>query len=91
MSASKMTNTEIMKDIITEMARYVKDSGFSVDWNRSMGWVAIHDDEENDDTFFLEEGDAEEFVAEANQKAEEADVDLETGMLAQAKQYIDSL
>ena len=83
--------TPTMNEIITEMARYVKDSGFSVDWNRTMGWVAIHDNEENDDTFFLEEGDAEEFVAEANQKADEADVDLETGMLAQAKQYIDCL
>lgn len=83
--------TPSMNEIITEMARYVRDSGFSVDWNNSMGWVAIHDDEENDDTFFLENEDADSFIAQANDKADEADVDLETGMLAQAKQYIDCL
>lgn len=84
-------NTPTMNEIITEMARYVKDSGFSVDWNNSMGWVAIHNNEENEDVFFLEDEDAEQFIIEANQKADQADVDLESGMLAQAKQYVDCL
>lgn len=84
--------TPSMNEIITEMARYVRDSGFSVDWNNKvMTWVAIHDDEEGDDTFYLEDAEADEFIAEANEKAEEAGVDLETGMLAQAKQYIDCI
>jgi len=80
-----------MNEIITEMARYVRDSGFSVDWNNSMGWVAIHNNEENEDVFFLEDEDAEQFIVEANERADQADVDLESGMLAQAKQYVDCL
>ena len=84
-------NTPTMNEIITEMARYVRDSGFSVDWNNSMGWVAIHNNEENEDVFFLEDEDAEQFIVEANERADQADVDLESGMLAQAKQYVDCL
>jgi len=91
MSASKMTNTEVMNEIVTEMARYVRDSGFSVEWNESEPWVAIHDEEENDDTFFLQYEDAEEFIREAWEKSDEGRTDVDTGMLAQAKQYIDCL
>lgn len=80
-----------MNEIITEMARYVRDSNFSVDWNTSMPWVAIHDNDEGDDVFFLENEDADYFIRAANDTADEADVDLETGMLAQAKQYVESL
>ena len=83
--------TPTMNEIISEMARYVRDSGFSVDWNTSEPWVAIHDEEENDDTFFLEYEDAQEFIQQAGKMAAEAYTDLETGMLAQAKQYVDCI
>jgi len=83
--------TPTMNEIITEMARYVRDSNFSVDWNTSMPWVAIHDNDEDDDVFFLENEDADYFIGVANDNADEADVDLETGMLAQAKQYVDCI
>jgi len=83
--------TPTMKEIITEMSNYVRNSGFSVEWNESEPWVAIHDEEENDDTFFLEYEEAEQFIKEGHQKAEEADVHEVVGMLAQAKQYIDCI
>jgi len=77
--------------IVTEMADYVTRSGFSVDYNPSMGWLAIHDDEENDDTFFLEDEEAEQFTTEAQRMAFEADLDIEVALLAQAKQYVDCI
>lgn len=83
--------TPTMTEIVTEMARYVKHSGFSVDWNTSMPWVAIQCDETDSDGFFLEDADAEEFIGIATKNAAEADVSLATGMLAQAKQYVDCL
>jgi hypothetical protein len=78
-------------EIVTEMASYVKRSGFSVEYNSSMGWVAIHNKEVEEDTFFLQDADAEQFADEAQRMAVTADVDIDVALLAQAKQYVDCI
>jgi hypothetical protein len=82
-----------LNEIVTEMARYVQDSGFVVETAEafSSNWVAIHRVSTEEDVFFLEFGDAEQFLLEAEAKAQEAGVDFETGLLAQAKSYIDCI
>lgn len=82
--------TPTLNKIVTEMARYVTASGFDVDWNTSMPWVAILDEQGNV-AVYLQNDDAEHFIAETFQVAEDSYVHLETSMLAQAKPYIDCL
>ena len=77
--------------IVTEMAEYVERSGFSVDYDSSMGQVHIRHMDLEDEGFFLEHDEAAQFTEEAQRMAFEADVDYEVGLLAQAKQYVDCL
>jgi hypothetical protein len=81
------------KEIITDMANYVTKSGFIVETalTFSSNWVAIHEVSTEEDVFFIEYSEAEEFLREALAKSKEAGVDLKIAMLAQAKQYIDSI
>jgi hypothetical protein len=81
------------KEIITDMANYVTKSGFIVETAEafSSNWVAIHRVSTEEDVFFLEYDDAEQFLLEAEAKAQGAGVDFETGLLAQAKSYIDCI
>ena len=86
-----MSEQVSVTDIVEDMAAYTRRSGFKVDYNGVLSWVAIHDTIEDDDAFFFDEGEADEFIEQAGNLAEEADVPLSVAMEAHAKQYIDCL
>jgi hypothetical protein len=79
-----------MNEIITRMSNYVRDSGFTIEWDDSACWVDIAS-EDFGTAFFLENDEAEQFIAEATKNAEEADVHEIVAMLARAKSYIDCI
>lgn len=86
-----VTEMTKMKDIIETMSNYVVNSGYSVDWSNSNGWVAIHNNNTEQDEFFIEESDFDEYIETATDYAMQADVHMETAMNAVAKQYIDCI
>jgi hypothetical protein len=81
-----------MNAIVTEMAEYVRRSGYSVSISDCMGEETVYiNDEDGNDVFILMYQEATNFIKEAEVTATEAEVDLDTAMYCEAKSYVDCI
>lgn len=76
-----------LKDIVESQAKFVRNSGVTVEVTRNMPWVDIKDNEGGE--VFLQGDDAETFVTNLDELSDKLpDVDFETIELACAYDYI---
>jgi hypothetical protein len=82
-----------MNAIVTEMAEYVRRSGYSVSISDCMGeeTVYIIEDASGEAVYTLMYQEATNFIKEAEVTATEAEVDLDTAMYCEAKSYVDCI
>lgn len=80
-----------LKEILEANERYVLDSGFTVNADKSMQWVSIEGMEEGQE-IFMQGDEASEYIEEAERLWNElGDVGQETCLYSLAKEYIDCL
>lgn len=81
-----------MNAIVTEMAEYVRRSGYSVSISDCMGeeTVCINDKDGND-VFILMYQEAVDFIERAEKLATEAGTDIDDGLCREAKSYVDCI
>ena len=84
---------ETLESIIHNQAKFVVDSGYSVEVNSRMDTVSMtHESGDEDLSIFLQGTDGASFIRKANEIWEEIDsISEEDSHLAEAKQYIENL
>jgi|AntRauTorcE11898_2_1112593.scaffolds.fasta_scaffold28848_1 hypothetical protein len=80
-----------MNAIVTEMAEYVRRSGYSVEASMGEETVDIIEDASGEAVYTLMYQEATNFIKEAEVTATEAEVDLDTAMYCEAKSYVDCI
>ena len=81
-----------MNAIVTEMAEYVRRSGYSVSVSVCMGEETVYiNDEDGNDVFILMYQEAVDFIDRAEELATEAGVDINTALDCEAKSYVDCI
>jgi hypothetical protein len=80
-----------LKNIVTDMADYVRNSGFTVTASMGEETVEIVDTNDNTTAFFLEYDAAVEFIENAEKLATDSGLDLDTAMYCEAKSYVDCI
>jgi uncharacterized protein with von Willebrand factor type A (vWA) domain len=84
-----------LQEIVEQNAEFVKNSGYSININRRLQWVHIqHESGDEDLSIFLQGADAEQFINEYDNLADQPSLDhvyLGDLQLATAKPYIESL
>ena len=79
-------------EIYTRIAQFVTDSGYSVEVNSGMDWVAINNADHEAENVFLQGEEAVAFIKEAKRLYEELQhITLDTMYLALAAPYIECL
>jgi hypothetical protein len=87
--------TMTLQEIVEQNADYVKNSGYTININRRLPWVHIqHESGDEDLSIFLQGADAEQFINEYDNLADQPGMEIVTFadlQLATAKPYIEIL
>lgn len=81
-----------MNAIVTDMAEYVRRSGYSVSISDCMGEETVYiNDKDGNDVFILMYQEAVDFIERAEKLATEAGTDIDDGLCCEAKSYVDCI
>jgi len=81
-----------MNAIVTEMAEYVRRSGYSVSISDCMGEETVYiNDEDGNDVYTLMYQEAVDFIDRAEELATDSGLDIEEALYCEAKSYVDCI